>query len=85
MGEALGFDVVSSKAGGCRRGLCLNRWNGAGPTTDSIDHRARACYFAHGFLYDELHCAVGMHSLSVPPSMHFEGALHLVNQGLHHS
>ena len=38
------------------------------PATDSLDLRARACYLSYGLSYDELHHAVGVHSLSVPPS-----------------
>ena len=56
------------KVGGCRRGLCLNRCYGAGPTCSSLDHRARACYLPCSLPYNELHHAVGMRSLLVPPS-----------------
>ena len=66
--EVLGFDVVSLKAGGRGRGLYLNRQNSTGPATDSLDHRAGACYLPCGLSYDELRRAIGMHSLSVPPS-----------------
>ena len=54
VGVVLGFDVVLLKAGGHRQGLCLNRWNGVGPATVSLDHRARACYLLYGLLYNEL-------------------------------
>ena len=39
-----------------------------GPATDSLDHRTGVCYFLSGLLYNELCHAVGMRSLSVPPS-----------------
>ena len=68
MGEVLGFDVVSLKAGGCGQGLCLNRWNGMGQATDSLEHRAGVYYLPHCLLYDELSRTIGMHSFSVPPS-----------------
>ena len=36
-----GRNVVSREASGHRQGVPLNRWNSAGPATDSLDHRAR--------------------------------------------
>ena len=83
-GEVLGFGMVSFKAGGCGQGVCLNRRYGVSPECDSLDHRLGACYLPCGLLYHELCCAVGMpHSRFPPP--HFECALYLVNQCLHHS
>ena len=69
VGKALGFDVVSLEAGGHGQGLCLNRWNGMGPATDSLDHRAGVCYLLCSLWYNELQHAINMHSLSVPPSI----------------
>ena len=62
----------------------LNRRYGTGPACDSLDHKARACYLSHSLctmnFVIPLACA---HSWFPPP--HFECALHLVNQGFHHS
>ena len=83
-GRGTGHDMVLPVVGGCGQGLCLNRQNGMGPATDSLDHRAGACYLPCGLLYNKICCAVGvLHSRFPPP--HFERALHLFNQGLHHS
>ena len=55
-----------------------------GPACDSLDHRAGACYLPCSLrtmnFVMPLACA---HSWFPPP--HFERALHLVNQGFHHS
>ena len=67
VGKALGFRVVSFKAGDYGQGICLNSQYSVGPACDSLDHRAGACYLLHGLLYDVLHCAISMHSLLVPP------------------
>ena len=56
-----------SEASGCGQGVCLNRQNGAGPATDSLDHRAGAYYLLYGFLYNKLRHAIGVQSLLVPP------------------
>ena len=69
MGEVLGFYVVLLEAGGHGQGLCLNRWNSAGPATDSLDHRDGACYLPCGLSYNELRHAISVHSLLVPPSV----------------
>ena len=61
-------DAVLPKADGRGRGMCLNRQNSMVPETDSLDHRAGACYLPCVILYDELRDAVHVHSLSVPPS-----------------
>ena len=79
-----GHNVVSPEAGGRGQGLCLNRWNSVGPETDSLDHRARVCYFPCGLLYDELHCTIDVNHSRLPPP-YFKHALHLINQGLYHS
>ena len=47
----------------------LNRWYGMGPVCVSLEHRSRACYLPCGLLYNELHHAISVHSLSVPPSI----------------
>ena len=39
-----GWDLVSPEASSHGQGVCLNRQNGVGPATDSLGHRARACY-----------------------------------------
>ena len=55
---------------------CLNRQNGADPATESLDHRARACYLPCGLSYNELchawQCAL---TLSYPLCI-IERALH---------
>ena len=66
--QGAGRDVVSSKQVVADEVCTLNRWYGAGPATDSLDHRAGTCYLPHGLSYDELRHAIGVHSLSVPPS-----------------
>ena len=48
--------------------VCLNRRYDVGPACDSLNHRTRACYLPYGLMYNELCHAVGVHSLSVPPS-----------------
>ena len=65
--------------------MCLNRQNGVGPATDSLDHRAGAYYLPHSLLYNELCHAVGVLSLSVPPSTLLNILCTEVNQGPHHS
>ena len=67
-GRSTVHDVVSPKASGRGQVVCLNRQNSMGPATDSLDHRAGACYLLCDLLYNELHCAIGVQSLSVPPS-----------------
>ena len=44
-----GWDVVLSEASGHKSGCCPNIRNCTGPETDSLDHRARVCYFPCGF------------------------------------
>ena len=47
-GRGAGHDVVSPEANGRGQGVCLNRQNSMGQATDSLDHRARACYLPCG-------------------------------------
>ena len=56
------------KASGRGQGVCLNKQNSVGPATDSLDHKARACYLPHGLLYNELLHTISMYSLLVPLS-----------------
>ena len=56
------------EACGFGRVLCLNRWYSMGPACNSLDHRARGCYLQCSLMYNELHHAIGMCSLLVPPS-----------------
>ena len=62
-------NVISPKAGSHGQGVNLNRQSGMGPITDSPDHRAGACHLLPSLSYDEFCCTVGLHSLSVPPSI----------------
>ena len=65
-----GCDVVLPKASGYGQGWCLNRCNSMGPATDSLDHRARACYLpSHGFSYNK-YCHARQYALTLgsPPS-----------------
>ena len=74
----------SFKACGCERGLHLNRWYGEGPACDSLDHRVGVCYLPCSLCtINFVMPLVYTHSQFPPP--HFERALHLVNQGFHHS
>ena len=60
----------------------LNRWYGAGPACDSLDHRAGACYLPRSLHTMNFVMPLAFTSLSVPPSA-FERALHSFNQVFH--
>ena len=64
--------------------LCLNRRYGAGPACDSLDHRAGACYLPRSLRTMNFVMPLAWAHSQFPP-LHFEYALHLVNQGFHHS
>ena len=64
--------------------LCLTRRYGVGPACDSLDHRAGACYLLHSLHTMNFVMPLACAHFRFPPP-HFEHALHLVNQGFHHS
>ena len=43
-----GWDMVPTEANGCGGHYCYHRHVSTGPATDSLDHRAGACYLLHG-------------------------------------
>ena len=67
-GQGAGHDVISFKACGCRRGLCLNRQYGASPACDSLDHRAGASWLPSSLCTINFIMPSAWASLSVPPS-----------------
>ena len=84
-GKALGFVVVLFKACGCGQGLCaLNRQYNVGPACDSLNQRARACYLLCNLCKMNFVMPLAYAYSQFPPP-HIERALHLVNQGSHHS
>ena len=63
-----GNHVVLPEASAGGQSLCLNRWNGMVPATDSLDHRDGACYLPCGLHAMNIVMHVDVHSLLVPPS-----------------
>ena len=64
---------------------CLNKHNGMGSATDSLDYRARVCYLPCSLLYNEYYHAYWHELTFGSPLRIIEYALQLVNQGLYHS
>ena len=82
---ALGFGVVLFKAGGCRQGLCPKQTGMAwaqNVTAQTTGPEYAICHAAFCTMNFVMPSAC---TYSWFPPLYFDCALHLINQGLHHS